>query len=302
MSEREIGEGFDRTSSVWGGVEISRRCFMCGVTTGMLGNSLLTKAAAQQPAKVRAINDPNVVHSKVEFPSGSDIIDGYLARPKKKGRYPVVLVIPGNWIVEPYIQETAAMLAQGEFIGLAINVFHFFPKVETYEDTEKIPWQTTQQLVRDHYRDERINQDVQAAIDYLRSQSFVRKNSVGIIGFCGGGASALLSAAGVKDIGAVVPFYAPVTLKFPERKTPMEVAGNIRVPVQGHYGTKDKGISLNDVKKFEQTLRSQGPRIEIYTYEAGHGFFAYNRDESYDPEAAKLAWTRTRTFLKRHLR
>jgi dienelactone hydrolase len=42
--------------------------------------------------------------------------------------------------------------------------------------------------------------------------------------------------------------------------------------------------------------------VEIFTYEAGHGFFACNRDDSYQPEAAKLAWNRTLKFFKEHLK
>lgn len=62
-----------------------------------------------------------------------------------------------------------------------------------------------------------------------------------------------------------------------------------------------KGIPLPDVNKFEDALRGQGTPVEIFTYEAGHGFFAYNRDEAYQPEAAKLAWGRDLAFFKHRL-
>jgi carboxymethylenebutenolidase len=100
----------------------------------------------------------------------------------------------------------------------------------------------------------------------------------------------------------VVPFYAPVSLKLPGRKTPLDVVRDIKVPVQGHYGTKDKGIDLADVKKFEEALQAQHTPVEIFTYEAGHGFFAYNREGIYDPEAAKLAWSRAVGFLRERVR
>ena len=122
------------------------------------------------------------------------------------------------------------------------------------------------------------------------------------MGFCGGGWQALLCAALINDIAAVVPFYAPVSLRLPGRKTPMDVVKNLKVPIQGHYGKRDKGIPLADVKKFEDALRAQGTPVEIFTYEAGHGFFAYNRNEAYQPEAAKLAWSRAMRFFKECLK
>lgn len=287
------------------GESMTRRNFLCGATVAVAGVSLFDATGARQHSNSsgeRALNDPNILHGKVEFKSGTETIDGYLARPKKKGRYPAVIVIPGSWIVEPYLPETAAMLAQGGFVGLVVNVFHFFPTVATYEETENVSGEVTRKLVQEKYRDESVAQDVQGGIAYLKRQSFVKRTRVGMMGFCGGGASALLCSTQSKDIAAVVPFYAPVNLKLPHRRTPMEVAAEIKLPVQGHYGTKDRGIPLEDVRKFEAALRAQKTPVEIFTYEAGHGFFAYNRDEAYQPEAARLAWERALAFFKRHVK
>jgi carboxymethylenebutenolidase len=251
--------------------------------------------------KPRALSDPGIAHGRVEFPSGDDRIDGYLARPKRNGRFHPVVVIPGSWIIEPYIPETVAMLAQAGYVALAVNVFHFFPKVSSYDEADRIPWETTQELVRKFYRDERVWQDVEAGIRYLEAQNFTRPGANGLLGFCGGGTSALLSAAQTKRSLAVVAFYAPVALKIPDRRTPLEVVNQIRVPVQGHYGKRDQGIPLSDVEQFERELEKQHTETEIYRYDAGHGFFAYNREESYQSAAARLAWDRSLAFFKRHL-
>jgi hypothetical protein len=63
---------------------IDRRTFLNGVTTAMVGVSLLGSTAISQPkpAETRALNDLNITHEKVTFKSGFGIIDGYLARPK----------------------------------------------------------------------------------------------------------------------------------------------------------------------------------------------------------------------------
>jgi carboxymethylenebutenolidase len=256
----------------------------------------------KKPKQSRAIDDPRLVLEKVEYKSGLDTVDGFLARPQGGGPYRPVLVIPGNWIVEPYIPETSAMLAQAGYAGLAVNLLHFFPKVASYEEAAKVPWETTQALIRKEYSDERTVRNIRSGIDYIRSRPSVMAGGVGILGFCGGGWQALLCAAQIKDIAAVVPFYAPVSLRLPGRKTPMDVVRDIKAPIQGHYGKRDNGIPLADVKKFEDALRAQETRVEIFTYEAEHGFFAYNRNEAYQPEAAKLAWSRAMRFFKECLK
>jgi carboxymethylenebutenolidase len=281
--------------------EISRRCFLCGVAATSAATALGSTIDAVPQDEPRAVSDPSIAHGKVEFASGDDRIDGYLARPKREGRFHPAVVIPGSWIIEPYIPETVAKLAQAGYVALAVNVFHFFPKVSNYDEADRVPWETTQELVRKFYRDERVWQDVEAGIRYLEAQDFTRPGATGLLGFCGGGTSALLSAAQTKRSLAVVAFYAPLALKIPDRKTPLEVVNQIRVPVQGHYGKRDQGIPLSDVARFEQELKKQRTETEIYQYDVGHGFFAYNREDSYQPAAARLAWARSLAFFKRHL-
>lgn len=105
---------------------------------------------------------------------------------------------------------------------------------------------------------------MEAGIKYLETQDFIRPGVTGLLGFCGGGTSALLSAALTKRNLVVVAFYAPVALKIPDRRTPLEAVNQIRVPVQGHYGKLDQGIPLSDVEQFEHELKKRSTETEIY--------------------------------------
>ena len=288
---------------------LTRRGFICGAAAAVAGVSVFnSNALSQQPNEQRALEDPAITHGKVEFTSGDHMVDGYLARPVKKGRYPAVIILPGNWITEPYIPETAAMLAQGGFVGMVVNTFYLFPKRATFEESRQIPWEETQKILREQITDELIYRDTQAGVQFLKSQPFVKKGRQGVIGFCFGGRNALLFAARSSDIGAVVPFYGPVVpipgvtrAERPTQPLDADVVRRIRAPVQGHYGTKDRAVELQPVKQFEQALRAQGTPVEIYTYEAEHGFFAYNRP-TYRPGDARLARTRMLAFFKKHLK
>ncbi len=290
---------------------VTRRDFLCGAAaTAVACVSMLGPTArGQQPSnEARALDDPRITHGRVEFKSGDHVVDGYLARPLKKGRYPAVVVLPGNWITEPYIPETVAMLAQGGFVGMVVNTFYLFPKRPTFEESRQIPWEETQKILREQITDELIYRDTQAGVDFLKSQAFVKKGRQGVMGFCFGGRNALLFAARSRDIGAVAPFYGPVVPipgvtreERPKQPLDADVVKQIRVPVQGHYGTKDKNVGLAEVRQFEQALRAQGTPVELYTYEAEHGFFAYNRP-TYRADDARLARMRMLTFFKKHLK
>ena len=293
------------------GEGMNRRSFLCGAAAATLavGACALgsTVPERQQAGEARALDDPNITHGPVEWRSGDHTVDGYLSRPKKKGRYPAVVVLPGNWITEPYIPETTAMLAQGGFVGLVVNTFYLFPKRATFEESRQIPWEETQQILRTRITDELIYQDTQAGIQFLKAQPFVKRGRLGATGFCFGGRNALLLAARSRDIGAVVPFYAPVVAlpgvtreERPRQPLDADVVKGIRVPVQGHYGTRDRAVELGPVRQFEQALRAQGTAVEIFTYEAEHGFFAYNRP-TYRADDARLARDRMLAFFSKHL-
>jgi carboxymethylenebutenolidase len=292
---------------------MTRRGFLCGAAAvAAVGCASVfgPNAPAQQqpPTEARALDNPDITHGKVEFQSGDHVVDGYLARPVKAGRYPAVLVLPGNWITEPYIPETAAMLAEGGLVGMVVNTFYLFPKRPTFEESRQIPWEETQKILREQITDELIYRDTQAGVEFLKRQPFVKRGKQGVMGFCFGGRNALLFAARSRDIGAVVPFYGPVVAlpgvsreERPKQPLDADVVRQIRVPVQGHYGTKDKNVGLNEVRQFERALRAQGTPVEIHTYEAEHGFFAYNRP-TYRANDARLARERMLAFFKQHLK
>jgi carboxymethylenebutenolidase len=289
------------------GPHLSRREFV-GASATVLATSAWMPLAAQSTvgaqAPARAVDDVSVQHGPVELPSGDATIGGYLARPKREGTFPGIVVIPGSWILEPYIPEFAAQLAQAGFAALVVDVFHQFPEVEGWEEAQAVPWETTQAILREHWTDEGMLQDVRGGFDHLRAQAYVAPERLGITGFCGGGWNAILFAADNPElVGAVVPFYAPpdAAKLFGRPFSVLDVLGSVEAPLQAHYGTRDRNFPAEDVERFRTAAAELDPPGEVYLYDAEHGFMAYNRDPEYAPEAAKLAFERTVAFFHRHL-
>jgi carboxymethylenebutenolidase len=109
----------------------------------------------------------------------------------------------------------------------------------------------------------------------------------GCVGYCFGGAMAYLAACQLTLACAVV-YYGKVDAYLDQKP---------KCPVMYHYGTEDKSIPLAEVER----IRARYPEAPVYTYPgAGHGFNCEQRD-SYNPEAAALARTRTLEFLARYL-
>lgn len=271
-----------------------RRTFLTTVASAALVglNSNTLKVGAQNlPTKdqivTRVLDDSSIQHGTVVFKhGGKDAIDGYLARPKAEGVYPAVIVIAGNVITEEYIQNTCAALAVAGFVGLAPNIFHALP------ETARTPQERRDALAS--HTDADALQDIQAGIDYLRTQTFVASGGIGVVGFCYGGKLAMMLGSRFREVDAVVPFH-------PGPTSAAEIA-RLKSPVQIHIGTADRNVSVASIREIEKILKAQSTPVEVFLYEgADHGFLAYTRPY-YKPDAAKLSWTRTVEFLRRHLK
>ena len=268
---------------------LDRRTFVAGSAAafvGASGFSPLGSKADQERWPTRVLDDPAVQHEKVIFKhDGKDTFDGFLARPKKPGIFPAVLVVAGNRITEEYIPNTCAALALAGFVGLAPNVFHPLPERATTRDEMNA-------LLQNHTNLD-VLLDVQAGADYLRTQPFVKPGGMGVLGFCFGGRIALLHGARSREIDAVVPFHpGPVTAEEIDR---------LKSPVQVHSGTADKQVPVASIKALEAILERKGSGVEVFWYEgADHGFLAYTRP-TYKADAAQQAWRRTVEFLRKHL-
>ena len=256
--------------------------------------------AVPPPMWSTTVPDPDVAMDTVHVRSGADQMTAYLARPSAPGRHPAVIILHANRITEPYIASVTEMLGTAGFVALALDIFHFLPGNATWQEAQRTSGDSVRAAMDRGFREPRLIRDVQAGIDYLRAQPYVADGGVAMLGFCGGGWNSLLVAAQSADVGAVVAFYAPVTLSDAQHRSPMEVAEYVRVPVQFHYALRDRYVPATDVDRFVAALRAQGTPIERHDYDAEHGFFAWNRTGVFSPVAATAAWERVVPFLWRY--
>jgi len=113
---------------------------------------------------------------------------------------------------------------------------------------------------------------------------------VGLTGFCLGGAVTILGAARIPEISAAVCFYGlpPDTIG---------KAADVKVPLQGHFATRDDWCTSQAVDAFEAGLKAARKNAEFFRYDADHGFMNEQRDV-HERAAAELAWARTLAFWK----
>ncbi len=268
-----------------------RRTFITGAAGALIG-AAVTNTVGQAyphnyPVVTRVLDEPRISHGRVTFQhGGKETIDGFLARPTAEGKYPAVVVIAGNVISEEYIPNTCAALAIAGYVGLAPNIFHALPESARTPEERRAATAV--------HTDSDSLADINAGLDYLRVQPFVKPGGFGVVGFCYGGHLAMMLAARSREIDAVVAYH-------PGPTTAADVT-RLSAPVQIHQGTADRNVSVQQIKDLEKILGAQKTPVEVFWYDgADHGFLAYTRPY-YRPNYAKDSWDRTVLFLDKHLR
>jgi carboxymethylenebutenolidase len=223
----------------------------------------------------------------VEFPDRSTgkKTMGFLARPKDDGTYPAVIVIHEIWGLVDHIKDVATRLARKGYVALAVDLFEG-KTVSKLEEGRKF---------REQFTEDKILGDLNGALNYLRNLPYAKPKRIGSIGFCMGGGLSLLLACRNKQLAAAAVFYG-------RNPSPIDQLKNIQCPILGNYAGADMAITESDINLLKQTLTKYKKTFDIKTYpEAPHAFFNDTR-ESYRPEAAKDAWTRTLQFFNKYLK
>ena len=208
-------------------------------------------------------------------------LDAYVAKPAGQplGGLVVVQEVFG---VNRHIRSVADKFAAEGFLAVAPAIFD---RIEKNVDLgyEGADMARAMQLMQKLNIDDAVK-DVDAALAYARKTA---GKPVGVVGFCYGGTLAWLSATRLKP-AAAVGYYGGQIAKFADEDP--------HAPVMLHFGREDTHIPEADVAK----VQAAHPEVEVYWYDAGHGFNCDMRG-SYNEAAAKEAFARTVAFLKKNL-
>jgi carboxymethylenebutenolidase len=217
----------------------------------------------------------------VSYKSGDETVQAVLYTPAGKGPFPAIIVIHEWWGLNDWVKEQASKLAGEGYEALAIDLYR--GKVATTSDE-------AHEIMRGVPED-RARRDLHAAFDYLAAQSNVKKDRIGAIGWCMGGGYSLGVALEEPSLAADVVNYGHLA-------TDIDAIKKINAPILGLFGAQDRGITPDDVHKFEATMKQLGKKIDVKIYDdAGHGFENPNNKDGYRAADAADAWKKTVNFL-----
>jgi carboxymethylenebutenolidase len=231
--------------------------------------------------------DPVTTHGEwvsIENPSG-DSIRAYVAYPERKDRAPAVIVIHEIFGLTEWEPTVGDRLAGKGYVAIVPDLLssRFGITPPAADSARKL----MAQLVPDQ-----VTADLDAVYGYLNGLPSVRKDRVGVMGFCWGGGQTFRYATNNPNLKAAVVCYGP--------NPDTTALARIQVPVLGIYGENDNRI--NSMLPTVARIMSQlGKRFDADSYPGtGHGFLKPGRKGN-DTDQPEKAWARIDEFFAGNL-
>lgn len=227
----------------------------------------------------------------ISTPNGC--MPAFLYQSTEHGQKPGIVLLMEAFGLTAHIREVAARIANEGYVVLAPDLYY------RELPNNKFGYSEVEQAMAMMYRlnfGKPVEEDIKAAIAYVKSQAHVVPDKVGVTGFCLGGGLTFLTACKFSDeIVAAAPFYGMVLDEW------IEAITDITVPIYLFHGGIDPFIPLKRIQQVKARFKELGKEYTLKVYpDADHGFFCHERS-SYNHLAAEDSWHELTQFFRKHL-
>jgi carboxymethylenebutenolidase len=224
----------------------------------------------------------------IETTDGS--FKAYLVLPKVTPA-PAVVVLQEIFGINADLKETCEWLAREGFIAVCPDLFWRSEPGLSLSSFSEAEWKKGLALYQAYDRDLGVG-DVAETIDVVR-QLPECSGKVAVMGFCLGGLMTFLAAAREQP-DAAVEYYGGDTESY------VDESAAIDAPLLMHLAGDDEFMTKAAQAKIIEAVKDN-PNVQVFTYPGCNHAFARNNGAHYDAAAAKLAHSRTISFLNEKL-
>lgn len=227
----------------------------------------------------------------ISTPEGQ--MPAFLYRSVEHGQKPAVVILMEAFGLTSHIRDVAVRIANEGYIVLAPDLYY-----RELPDN-KFGYDEVEQAMAMMWGldfGKPMENDLRAALTYLKSYPSVNPERIGVTGFCLGGGLTFFAACQLSsEIAAASPFYGMVLDEW------IDAVKDITVPVHLFFGGQDPFISSDRIQQINTRFQELGKNYTLKVYpDAGHGFFCNERSD-YNHSAAEDAWHELSHFFQQHL-
>ena len=230
-----------------------------------------------------------IITKKITLQAGDVKIPGFFCLPAGRGPFPVLIVFHGSDGFKPNHADIAKKLAREGLAALVPTWFGGDP-------------------ARPHWDDLRP-EDIFSVVSWLKGQSRIDTDRLGIMGFSRGGGLAVIFGALIPETKAIVNYFGYVSWKSEHKEfsylplnpvNPLDIVQKISCPILSFHGDRDTVVSLENTLRLEQECQRYGVEHQYVLYPGVDHSFIWPGDK-YDKDAHSDSRDRALFFLKRQV-
>ncbi|HSH15325.1 MAG TPA: dienelactone hydrolase family protein, partial [Verrucomicrobiae bacterium] len=208
-----------------------------------------------------------------------------LARPKAGGPFPAIIVIHENRGLTEFVLDIAQRWATEGLLALAPDCLSRLGGTAKFESMD-----AARQGIGGLDR-AGVVADLHATVRYLKSRDEVRKDKIGVSGFCWGGGQTFNFATESRELVFAVPFYGVAPA--------LERLDRIQCPVFAVYAEGDTRVNAN-IEEVAARMEAAGKSYTRRVFPGTqHAFMNFTSPNRYNAEQARAAWAEVTAFVKK---
>ncbi|MFB0900919.1 MAG: dienelactone hydrolase family protein [Dehalococcoidia bacterium] len=243
---------------------------------------------------IKKISGASVLHQDLVLSSkdGTEFAAFYAESSEPKG--PAVIILPDVRGLYSFYEELALRFSENGYDAIAIDYFGRTAGINKRDDNFEFMPHVAQTKVQ------QVTEDVTAAINSVMKRPNYENRNIFTVGFCFGGSSSWLQAAGQKRISGAIGFYGhPSRDNRDGTRGPIYRVEEFNAPILALMGGADKGIPIEEVNNFRIALDKATIDNEVIIYDnAPHSFF----DRKFDDfqSESEDAWKKILNFIMKN--
>jgi carboxymethylenebutenolidase len=216
----------------------------------------------------------------------------FLAYPSGSGKFPTVVLMHERYGLVKHTKDQAMRCAHDGYAVLAPNFFFRHPDQAVLNKGDS----------RYDMTDPESVELMKAALAALKGHKAADPTKIAVCGYCQTGRHPLIFAAEVPITAAVVWYGAASKREWEvtklQPKALDDVIAALPCPVFAAFGETDHIISLDDVRRFRDSLETHKKTYDIHIYkDAPHGWLNDTMPGRYRKPQADAGWAAQQKFL-----
>lgn len=219
----------------------------------------------------------------------------WYAKPESELKAPLMVMLHERYGPVEHSFNVIKRMASYGYIACFADLFHRY-------EGERGPLERSE--ARYDPTDNQTIVDIDETIDFMKQNSFVDSEKIGIVGFCQSGRTPLVYSAAGRKVSAIAIFHGGVYPRdyeptFEGQEGIESVLTRLDSPLLACFGENDRLVPMENIKKLRASLNALSKKASLKVFaNTPHGWMNETRPDEYQHETSERSWSILNEFFQ----